>query len=168
MIAVKSIQPLQQWRRMNIPLLLLTWNDISSIRMSVHIPILRTGSCYFTTETKITTMFMAYSTAKWKITALHFFSKMRALRTQVFVHGRTAQHREWCIDFGTRDDLVQNMTSLRAISNDANLVTLPWRLAEDRNLHHSEMTAQFQIQSTVRIKIPIFCNMTSWKFLGLP
>jgi len=113
--------------------------------MSVHIPILRKGSCYFTTETKITTTFMAYSTAKWKIMELHFSSKMSALRTQAFVHGRTVQRRECCIDFGTRDDLFQNMTSLRASSNDANLVTSPWRLAEDRNLHHSKMTAQFQI-----------------------
>jgi len=108
-----------------------------------HIPLLRTGSCHFTTETKITTTFMAYSTAKRKITVLNFSSLMTALRTQAFVHGRTAQHRERCIDFGTCEDLVQNTTSLRVTSNHANLVTSSWRRAENLNLHHSGMTAQW-------------------------
>jgi len=112
--------------------------------MSGHIPILRTSRCYFTTETKITTIFMAYSTAKWKITALHFSSCMTALRMQAFVHGRTVQRRECGIDFGTFEDLVQkNMTTLSATSNHANLVTSPWRLAKDRNLLHSGMTAHW-------------------------
>jgi hypothetical protein len=69
---------------------------------------------------------------------------MTALRTQAFVHGRTAQRRECCIEFGTCEDLVQkNMTSLRATSNHANLVTSPWCLAEHRKLHHSGLTAHW-------------------------
>ena len=69
---------------------------------------------------------------------------MTDLRTQAFVHGRTAQRRECCIDFGTCEHLVQtNMLSLSATSNHANLVTSPWRLAEDRNLRPSGVTAHW-------------------------